>query len=88
MISKSALKEIILLYDNFRRNADSALYLDFEDDRLAGFTVEDFPSVREAFLEIRPAEVQSYISSMKFSTWRAGNDSAGGSRSERTPPFM
>jgi len=43
-----------ILYDIFRRNRDAALYLDFEDDRLAGFTAADFPTVQEAFLELRP----------------------------------
>ena len=36
------------------RNSDAALYLDFEDDRLAGFTPADFSTVQDAFLELRP----------------------------------
>jgi predicted AAA+ superfamily ATPase len=43
-----------ILYDIFRRNSDAALYLDFEDDRLAGFTPTDFLTVQDAFLELRP----------------------------------
>jgi len=43
-----------ILYDIFRRNLDAALYLDFEDDRLAGFTAADFLTVQDAFLELRP----------------------------------
>jgi predicted AAA+ superfamily ATPase len=43
-----------ILYDIFRRNSDAALYLDFEDDRLTGFTAADFPTVQDAFLELRP----------------------------------
>jgi len=43
-----------ILYDIFRRNPDAALYLDFEDDRLAGFTAPDFTTIQEAFLELRP----------------------------------
>ncbi|MFH2073807.1 MAG: ATP-binding protein [Pseudomonadota bacterium] len=43
-----------ILYDIFRRNSDAALYLDFEDDRLTGFTADDFPMVQDAFLELRP----------------------------------
>ncbi|MEI8173734.1 MAG: ATP-binding protein [Deltaproteobacteria bacterium] len=43
-----------ILYDIFRRNSDAALYLDFEDDRLTGFTAADFLTVRDAFLELRP----------------------------------
>ena len=42
-----------ILYDIFRKNAASALYLDFEDDRLAGFTAADFKTVQDAFLELR-----------------------------------
>jgi len=43
-----------ILYDIFRRNRDAALYLDFEDDRLTGFTAVDFQTVQDAFLELRP----------------------------------
>jgi predicted AAA+ superfamily ATPase len=43
-----------ILYDLFRRNSDAALYPDFEDDRLAGFTAADFQTVQDAFLELRP----------------------------------
>ena len=43
-----------ILYDIFRRNSDAALYLDFEDDRLTGFTAADFQTVQDAFLELRP----------------------------------
>lgn len=43
-----------ILYDIFRRNSDVALYLDFEDDRLAGFRAADFQTVQDAFLELRP----------------------------------
>ena len=46
-----------ILYDIFRRNSDAALYLDFEDDRLTGFTAADFQTVQDAFLEIRPEAV-------------------------------
>jgi len=43
-----------ILYEIFRRNSDAALYLDFEDDRLTGFTAADFQTVQDAFLELRP----------------------------------
>jgi predicted AAA+ superfamily ATPase len=43
-----------ILYEIFRRNSDAAFYLDFEDDRLTGFTAADFPTVQDAFLELRP----------------------------------
>ncbi len=42
-----------ILYDIFRKNPGPALYLDFEDDRLAGFTAADFQTVQEAFRELR-----------------------------------
>jgi predicted AAA+ superfamily ATPase len=37
-----------ILYDIFRKNPVPALYLDFEDDRLAGFTAADSRTVQEA----------------------------------------
>jgi hypothetical protein len=43
-----------ILYEIFRRNSDAALYLDFEDDRLTGFTAADFQTVQDALLELRP----------------------------------
>ena len=49
-----------ILYDIFRRNRDAALYLDFEDDRLTGFTAADFQTVQDAFVELRP-EVEGRI---------------------------
>lgn len=42
-----------ILYEIFRRNSDAALYLDFEDDRLTGFTAADFLTVQDAFRELR-----------------------------------
>ena len=43
-----------ILYDIFLRNRDTGLYLDFEDDRLTGFTAADFTTVQDAFLELQP----------------------------------
>ena len=43
-----------LLYEIFRSAPASSLYLDFEDERLAGFVLEDFETVREAFFELNP----------------------------------
>lgn len=43
-----------ILYDLFRKNADCALYVDFEDERLSGFQVRDFERLKEAFLELKP----------------------------------
>ena len=50
-----------ILYDIFRRNSDAALYLDFEDDRLTGFTAADFPTVQDAFLELRPEAAERIV---------------------------
>ncbi len=50
-----------ILYDIFRRNCETALYLDFEDDRLAGFTAADFATVQDAFLELRPAAAERIV---------------------------
>jgi len=36
------------------RNPDNSLYIDFEDERLKGFTVEDFEMLREAYFELYP----------------------------------
>ena len=43
-----------LLYQRFLANRETALYLDFEDDRLHGFTLQDFQSLQESFLELKP----------------------------------
>lgn len=43
-----------ILYDRFRRAPATSLYLDFEDDRLAGFTLADCDRILEAFHEEKP----------------------------------
>ncbi len=43
-----------LLFDRFKRRPDRSLYLDFEDDRLEGFEVQDFERVLETFYEWKP----------------------------------
>ncbi|MFH1260212.1 MAG: ATP-binding protein [Elusimicrobiota bacterium] len=43
-----------LLFDLFRKYKDFALYLDFEDERLTGFTVNDFSKIKDTFLELKP----------------------------------
>jgi len=43
-----------ILYDLFLRHADQALYVDFEDDRLADFSLRDFDALREVFFELKP----------------------------------
>lgn len=43
-----------ILYDLFKKFRESACYLDFEDDRLQGFTLEDFDKLKESVLELNP----------------------------------
>jgi len=43
-----------LLYDFFRKNAGNSLYLDFEDDRLQDFQLEDFDCLKKVFGELNP----------------------------------
>lgn len=44
-----------LLYHIMKQNIDLSLYIDFEDERLKGFTTDDFETLREAFYELFPA---------------------------------
>lgn len=50
-----------ILYDIFRKNSDAALYLDFEDDRLNGFTAADFQTVQDVFMELKPKSVDRSV---------------------------
>ena len=43
-----------ILYDLFKKYKDRALYLDFEDERLADFEIKDFEKLKEVFLELKP----------------------------------
>jgi hypothetical protein len=43
-----------VLFDCFKRHKDSAVYVDFEDERLTDFGVKDFQRLKEAFLELKP----------------------------------
>jgi uncharacterized protein len=43
-----------ILYDIWAKFEKRALYVDFEDDRLEGFTKDDFANLTEAFLELNP----------------------------------
>src|SRR3989338_10127684 len=43
-----------ILYDLYKKCADRALYIDFEDERLDGFEVADFEKLRNAFFELKP----------------------------------
>lgn len=44
-----------MLFDLFKRHKDNALYIDFEDERLAGFQSVDFEKLKNSFLELNPA---------------------------------
>ena len=52
-----------LLYHVMKENPTNSLYIDFEDDRLEGFSAEDFETLREAFYELFPTLVQKKSSS-------------------------
>lgn len=43
-----------VLFDFFKKHKDSAVYVDFEDERLVDFGVNDFQRLKEAFLELKP----------------------------------
>jgi len=50
-----------LLYHLMKKNIDNSLYVDFEDERLAGFSIEDFDTLREAFYELFPSLIQEKV---------------------------
>jgi len=43
-----------LLYEVFRKNPKASLYVDFEDERLRKFTVNDFQKLRDAYFDLYP----------------------------------
>lgn len=43
-----------ILFDLFRKHKENALYIDFEDERIRGFTADDFSSLKEVFLDLKP----------------------------------
>ncbi len=43
-----------ILFDLFRKYKENSLYIDFEDERLLDFTVSDFDTLKEIFLELYP----------------------------------
>lgn len=43
-----------ILYDLYKKCADCALYIDFEDERLEGFETSDFEKLKNAFFELKP----------------------------------
>lgn len=43
-----------ILFSLFEKYKNNSVYVDFEDDRLQGFKLKDFESLKEAFLELKP----------------------------------
>jgi len=43
-----------ILYDFFKKYRDVSLYLDFEDERLLDFELNDFRVLKDVFLELKP----------------------------------
>ncbi|MEW6409541.1 MAG: ATP-binding protein [Nitrospirota bacterium] len=43
-----------ILYALFKKYRDYSLYIDFEDERLLGFELKDFESLKDVMLELRP----------------------------------
>lgn len=43
-----------ILFDLFNKNKGCSLYIDFEDERLAGFQLKDFERLKESILELKP----------------------------------
>ncbi|HOK41953.1 MAG TPA: ATP-binding protein [bacterium] len=48
-----------ILYDIFLKNKNNALYIDFADERLVNFELEDFQKLQEAFFELNPHLIKS-----------------------------
>lgn len=43
-----------ILFDIFKQHKDTALYIDFEDERLTDFTAADFETLLDSFFELKP----------------------------------
>lgn len=43
-----------ILYNIFRNNPDTSLYIDFEDERLGNFQLNDFERLKNVFFELKP----------------------------------
>ncbi len=50
-----------LLYHLMKQNMANSLYIDFEDDRLKDFSIEDFETLREAFFELFPGLINEKV---------------------------
>ncbi len=50
-----------LLYHLMSENPANSLYIDFEDERLEGFSPDDFETLREAFYELFPGLIQEKV---------------------------
>lgn len=47
-----------ILFDLFKKQPGNTLYMDFEDERLAGFRAEDFEKLKDIFFELKPSLVE------------------------------
>jgi predicted AAA+ superfamily ATPase len=43
-----------ILFDLFKKYSDYSVYIDFEDERLSGFELKDFETLKDAVLELKP----------------------------------
>ncbi len=50
-----------LLYQLLRKNSKNSMYIDFEDERLHGFSVDDFETLRESFYELFPQLIDEKV---------------------------
>jgi predicted AAA+ superfamily ATPase len=50
-----------ILYDQFLKNCDRAIYIDFEDDHMVNFHLEDFEKLKGAVLELKPEIAEKKI---------------------------
>ena len=48
-----------ILYDVYRKHKGSALYIDFEDERLSEIDITDLERIKEAFFELKPELIHS-----------------------------
>ena len=50
-----------ILFSLFEKYKNNSVYIDFEDDRLQGFKLEDFENLKEALLELKPELIDRKI---------------------------
>jgi len=45
------------LFEQYKKFPEASLYIDFEDERLKDFSVEDFETLKDAFFELKPQNI-------------------------------